>query len=271
MNMITGLDDQDSRNVTCSTWQLWFSLPFYTLFWIMLCFRSAMLVRSFTVNKISGTRHQPLFHAIRNIFVYVWVLPPIGIICKMCCPLLGHSFHSRSGIRDVVVREGENSIWPGRWSRFGGWLPDGRRLETVQAENTVRHTKYGRIRGMVVDEGGRSTGALLYTLFHFCRIAHTASAYRVYGISAYIIERFVQYWRVATLRKRRLIGLNDVTCVNIRRISNVCQRLQFSRCCRHTNWHNDIPVQCPLRSVREEVHRQRRGPRTKCREIDVYF
>ena len=29
-------------------------------------------------------------------------------------------------------------------------------------ENTVCHTKYGRIRGMVVDEGGRSTGVLLY-------------------------------------------------------------------------------------------------------------
>ena len=31
-----------------------------------------------------------------------------------------------------------------------------------QTENTVRHTKYGRIRGMVVGEGGRSTGVLLY-------------------------------------------------------------------------------------------------------------
>ena len=27
---------------------------------------------------------------------------------------------------------------------------------------TVRHTKYGRIRGMVVGEGGRSSGVLLY-------------------------------------------------------------------------------------------------------------
>ena len=33
----------------------------------------------------------------------------------------------------------------------------------VQTENTVRHTKYGRIRGiLVVGEGGRSTGVLLY-------------------------------------------------------------------------------------------------------------
>ena len=37
----------------------------------MLCFRSSMLVRSFTVNNISGTRHQPLLRAIRNLFVIV--------------------------------------------------------------------------------------------------------------------------------------------------------------------------------------------------------
>ena len=74
-------------------------------------------------------------------------------------PSIGHSFHSRSGIRDVVVREGENFICPGRWSR----QRDGRWSGIVQTENTVRHTKYGRIRGMVAGEGGRSTGVLLYT------------------------------------------------------------------------------------------------------------
>ena len=58
----------------------------------------------------------------------------------------------------MVVREGENPIWPGRWSR----LRDGRWSGIVQTENTVRHTKYGRIRGMDVGEGGRSTGVLLY-------------------------------------------------------------------------------------------------------------
>ena len=31
---------------------------------------------------------------------------------------------------------------------------------------TVRHTKYGRIRGMVVGEGGRSSGVLLYRSIH---------------------------------------------------------------------------------------------------------
>ena len=42
-------------------------------------------------------------------------------------------------------------------------LGDGRRSGTAQTENTVLHTKYGRIRRMVVDEGGRSTGGLRYS------------------------------------------------------------------------------------------------------------
>ena len=32
----------------------------------------------------------------------------------------------------------------------------------MHTESTVRHTKCGRMRGMVVGEGGRSTGVLLY-------------------------------------------------------------------------------------------------------------
>ena len=63
----------------------------------MLCFRSVMLVRSFTANKISGMRHQPLLHAICNSFVFVLVLPPIEMICKMCCPT--------SDIHSTVVLE----------------------------------------------------------------------------------------------------------------------------------------------------------------------
>ncbi len=63
----------------------------------MLCFRSVMLVRSFAANKISGRRHQPLLHAMRNIFVFVLVLPPIELICKMCCPT--------SAIHSTVVLE----------------------------------------------------------------------------------------------------------------------------------------------------------------------
>ena len=31
----------------------------------------------------------------------------------------------------------------------------------MHRESTVRHTKCGRMRGMVVGEGGRSSGALL--------------------------------------------------------------------------------------------------------------
>ena len=39
----------------------------------------------------------------------------------------------------------------------------------VQTENIVRHTKYGRIRGMVAGEGGRSTGVLLYFRYLECK------------------------------------------------------------------------------------------------------
>ena len=54
----------------------------------MLCFRSIMLVRSFTVNKIRGTRHQSLLHAIRNLFfVFVAYCHLLELLCKMCCPL----------------------------------------------------------------------------------------------------------------------------------------------------------------------------------------
>ena len=50
---------------------------------------------------------------------------------------------STQKIRNVVIREGENSIGPGCCSRLG----DGRRSGTTQTENTVRHTKSGRMRG----------------------------------------------------------------------------------------------------------------------------
>ena len=48
--------------------------------------------------------------------------------------------------RSLAASEG----WSRRWSGI------------VQTENSARHTKYGRIRGMIVGEGGRSTGVLLY-------------------------------------------------------------------------------------------------------------
>ena len=34
----------------------------------------------------------------------------------------------------------------------------------IRTETTIRHTKCGRMRGMVVGEGGRSSGVLLYYL-----------------------------------------------------------------------------------------------------------
>ena len=72
----------------------------------------------------------------------------------------------------MVAREGENSIWPGDWSR----QRDGRWSGIVQTENTVRHTKYGRIRGMVAGEGGRSTGVLLY---HYLSLSHCQAIYHL--------------------------------------------------------------------------------------------
>ena len=52
----------------------------------------------------------------------------------------------------MVVREGDNSNRLSRWSLVRDHI----------TENTVRQTKYGRIRRMAVGEGGRSTGVLLY-------------------------------------------------------------------------------------------------------------
>ena len=48
-----------------------------------------------------------------------------------------------------------------RGRKFHLTLSDGRWSGIAQIENTVRHTKYGHIRGMVVGEGGSSTGVLL--------------------------------------------------------------------------------------------------------------
>ena len=71
----------------------------------------------------------------------------------MCCPL--SDIHS-TVVLEYAMRSSAREKIPsdpvaGRVSRRSG---------TVQTENTVRHTKYGRIRGMVVGEGGRSTGVI---------------------------------------------------------------------------------------------------------------
>ena len=86
-----------------------------------------MLVRSFTANKISGTRHQPLLHDIRNITfsVFVLVLPPIEMICKMCCPT--------SDIHSTVVLE--YAMWSSA-------------REKIPSDPVA-----GRVRGMVVGQG----------------------------------------------------------------------------------------------------------------------
>ena len=48
-----------------------------------------------------------------------------------------------------------------------------------------RHTKYGRIRGMVVGEGGRSTGVLLYDNFQIVKYK--------YGLPNNIFKMFIYY------------------------------------------------------------------------------
>ena len=101
----------------------------------MLCFRSAMLVRSFTANKISGTRHQPLLQAIRNIFVFVLVLPPIEMICKMCCPT--------PDIHSTVILE------------YATWLSVREKIPSDQVAC--------RVRGMVVGQGSYKQKTLSVT------------------------------------------------------------------------------------------------------------
>ena len=105
----------------------------------MLCFRSVMLVRSFAANKISGTRHQPLLHAKRNIFVFVLVLPPIEI-CKMCGPT--------SAIHSTVVLE------YAMWSSARGKIPSdpvaGRVREMVVGQGSYKQKTLSVTRNMVV-------------------------------------------------------------------------------------------------------------------------
>ena len=80
----------------------------------MLCFRSSNNARSVVQwQQYYRDASSTTFARDTQSFCVRWVLPPIGMICNMCCSVSDiHS--SRSGIRDVVVREGENSIWPGR-------------------------------------------------------------------------------------------------------------------------------------------------------------
>ena len=59
--------------------------------------------------------------------------------------------------RIPLIRPPSESHWCGR---IRGMVA--REGFTYFALPSVRHTKYGRMRGMVVGEGGRSSGVLLY-------------------------------------------------------------------------------------------------------------
>ncbi len=104
----------------------------------MLCFRSSMLVRSFTVNNISGTRHQPLLYAICNLFVFLEYCHLLELYVKCaalyrtfwntrCGRLRGRKFHLT---RSLVTSEGwslvgdrtnspSHEIWS--YKRVGCW------------------------------------------------------------------------------------------------------------------------------------------------------
>ena len=94
-----------------------------------------MLVLSFAANKISRTRHQPLLHAMSNIFVFVLVLPPIEMICKMCC-------HT-SDIHSTVVMQ--YTMWSSA-------------REKIPSDPVA-----GRVRGMVVGQGSYKQKTLSVT------------------------------------------------------------------------------------------------------------
>ena len=108
----------------------------------MLCFRSVMLVRSFTANKMG------------NIFVFVLVVPHIEMVCTMCCPT--------SDIHSTVVLEYS------MWSTARGKIPsDPVALEGWSSvrdrTNSPSHEIWSYKRD-VVGEGGRWTGVLLYNI-----------------------------------------------------------------------------------------------------------
>ena len=101
-----------------------------------------MLVRSFTANTISGTRHQPLLHAIglRNMFVFV-VLPPIEmILCKMCCPT--------SDIHSIVVLE--YAMWSSAREKIPSDPVAGRVIGMVVGQGSYKQTKLSVTRNMVI-------------------------------------------------------------------------------------------------------------------------
>ena len=103
-----------------------------------------------------NSRHQPLLHAIRNMFVSVLVLPPIEMICKMCCPT--------SDIHSTVVLE--YAMWSSARENIPSDAVAGRVRGMVVSQGSYKQKTLSVTRnmvGVVVGEGGRSTGVLLYT------------------------------------------------------------------------------------------------------------
>ena len=128
----------------------------YALLRLCKCFRPAMLVRSFTVskllNEISGTRYIINHLNCTRYALFICSFEYCHLLeLYVKCDALYQIFIPQS----FISGNNSNGSVAGRVWGMVFWRPH-------KQENAVRHTKSGRIRGMVVDEGGRSTGVLLY-------------------------------------------------------------------------------------------------------------
>ena len=152
---------QPLKSASCRPQSWWLSLLHSTsmaiLYALELCFRSAMLVRSFTVNKISGTRHRPLLHAIRNLFVFVEYGHLLELYEK--CAALYRTFIPQSFWNTRCGRpRGRKFHLTRSLVALEGW-------SSVRDHTNRKHSPSHEIwshKGMVVGGGGRSTGVQLY-------------------------------------------------------------------------------------------------------------
>ena len=112
--------------------------------------------------------------------------------------------------RTPLIRPPSESHWCGRIR--GMVAREGFRYAALLQQ---RHTKYGRIRGMVVGEVGRSTGVLLY--YKKCFYIHKVSnnftpplAANILGaMTGHVITEFV-LCRCVLLQDRPVHEINDI-------------------------------------------------------------
>ena len=66
---------------------------------------------------------------------------------------------------------------------FRGWSSV---RDRTNRKHCSSHEKYARIRGMVVDEGGHSTGVLLYRINYMCKLCLSMGTFSILTIDAFI-------------------------------------------------------------------------------------